>query len=64
MPIVQIHLMEGRDDDLKRTLVSKVTAAIVESICVPAEEVKIILSEMSRNHYAKAGILILDESAD
>ena len=61
MPIVQIHLIEGRTIDQKRALTRKVTEAIVESIGVPADAVKIILSDMTRHDYAIAGTLHLDQ---
>ncbi|MGZ9109075.1 MAG: 2-hydroxymuconate tautomerase [Micavibrio sp.] len=61
MPIVQIHLIEGRTIDQKRALTQKVTEAIVESIGVPADAVKIILSDMARHDYAIAGTLHLDQ---
>jgi len=61
MPIVQIHFMEGRSVAKKRKLIEKVTAAICESIDVPPEKVRIILSEMKPEHYASGGKLRLDE---
>lgn len=61
MPIVQIHLMEGRSDDLKRALVKNVTEAICASIHVQPKNVRIILSEMTGNAYAIAGTLVGDQ---
>lgn len=61
MPIVQIHLMNGRDNNKKRQLVEKVTAAICESLEVEASKVRIILSEMLPENYAVAGKLKLDK---
>jgi len=60
MPIVQIHLIEGRSEDEKRTLVSKVTDAVCESVNVPPEKVRIILSEMAGHNYSIAGKLVKD----
>lgn len=61
MPIVQIYILEGRTTAQKRKLVSSVTAAICESIDVPAEKVKIIITDMPNNNYANAGVLVIDE---
>ena len=61
MPIVQIHLIEGRSIDQKRALVEKVTQAVCDSVNVPPDAVKIILSDMARHDYAVAGTLHLDE---
>jgi 4-oxalocrotonate tautomerase len=61
MPIVQIHLMSGRTDAQKRTLVKSVTKAICESVDVKPENVRIILSEMNDNNYSFAGELVIDK---
>ncbi|SPF56737.1 2-hydroxymuconate tautomerase [Candidatus Desulfosporosinus infrequens] len=61
MPIVQIELLEGRTVAQKRSLVEKVTQAIVESIGAPAEKVTIIIRDMAKENYAKAGKLASDE---
>ena len=61
MPIVQIHLIKGRTVEQKRNLVKKVTDAVCETISVPADAVEVILSEMERENYAKAGTLHLDQ---
>lgn len=61
MPIVKIHFMEGRDVAKKRVLAKKVTQAICESLDVPPEKVRIILSEMKNEDYAVGGVLRLDE---
>ncbi|MBI4030909.1 MAG: 4-oxalocrotonate tautomerase [Proteobacteria bacterium] len=56
MPIVQIHLIEGRTAEQKRALVRKVTDAVCNSVSCPPEAVHIILSDMKRENYAEAGI--------
>jgi len=61
MPIVQIHLIQGRDKDKKKQLVKKVTQAICESLDVESKNVRIILSEMMPENYAIAGELVQDQ---
>lgn len=61
MPIVQIHLIEGRTIDQKRKLVESVTKAICESVNTTPEHVKIILSDMAKHDYAIGGVLKADE---
>lgn len=61
MPIVQIHIMEGRSLEKKRKLVESVTQSICDSLDVPAEKVRIIISDMAQENYAIAGTLIHDE---
>lgn len=57
MPIVQIEMIEGRTLEQKKLLVEKVTNAIVESVGAPPENISIIIREMAKENYAKAGIL-------
>jgi len=61
MPIVQIELFEGRTLDQKRSLAEKVTQAIVESTGAAPENVSIIIRDMSKENYAKAGKLACDK---
>jgi 4-oxalocrotonate tautomerase len=60
MPIVQIEIVEGRTLEQKRELSKKVTEAIVESINVPQDSVKIIIREMKKDNYSEGGILRCD----
>lgn len=60
MPIVQIHLLEGRDDNKKRALVKEVTKAIETTLGTPPEKIRIILSEMPYENYAVGGVLVKD----
>ena len=58
MPIIQVHLLEGRTVEQKRKLVSQVTEAVVKSLDVPPDAVRIILDEMAKRDYAVAGVLL------
>ena len=61
MPIIQVHLLEGRTADQKRTLVTSMTDAVVKSLGVKPEDVRIILEGMARDDYAVAGVLVSDK---
>jgi 4-oxalocrotonate tautomerase len=61
MPIIQVNLMEGRTVDQKRKVVREITNAVVKSLDVPPDAVRIILQEMSKENYAIAGTLKFDE---
>ena len=61
MPIIQVHLFEGRTLDQKRKLVASMTEAVVKSLDIKAEDVRIILEEMARHDYAIAGVLASDK---
>ena len=55
MPIVQIHLLEGRSNHKKEVLISKVTQSIVEALEVKEQSVRVILTEMPKQHFGIAG---------
>jgi len=61
MPIVQIDMIEGRTVEQKRALVKKITEVICETACCPAEAVTIVIREATKQHIAKAGILMSDK---
>ncbi|MGI6604650.1 MAG: 4-oxalocrotonate tautomerase [Firmicutes bacterium] len=61
MPIVQIELFEGRTVEQKREMAAKVTEAIVDSLGVPAEAVRIIMRDMAPENFAVAGKLRADK---
>ncbi len=61
MPIININLLEGRTVEQKRKLVVEITDAVVKSLNVKADTVKIILQDMAKNDYAKGGVLFMDK---
>ena len=58
MPKVTIEMFEGRSLEQKQQLVEKVTDAVVEAIDVKPETVDIILNNISKENWAKAGKLL------
>jgi len=58
MPIVQVHLLEGRTAEQKKKLVREMTASICSSLEVKPEQVRIILSEMKPSDYSVGGELL------
>jgi len=63
MPTVEVSMFEGRTIDQKRKMVKTVTEAICTSLTVPEEAVTIIIREMAKVNFAKAGKLKCDEPA-
>lgn len=56
MPIVQIHILEGRTDEQKENLIAEVTQAVSSTINAPASAVKVIISEMEKQHFGSEGV--------
>ncbi len=61
MPILQIEIIKGRTLEQKRAMVKKVTEAITETLNCPPEAVRIIIREMDKENFARAGVLVIDE---
>jgi len=57
MPLIQIHMLEGRDDVRKKALLEAVTAAVQQSIGAPLETIRVWIHEFSPSEYMAAGVL-------
>ena len=55
MPIVQITLMEGRDDEKKARLIREVTEAVHKAIGAPRENIRVILYEVKKTEFGIGG---------
>jgi 4-oxalocrotonate tautomerase len=55
MPIIRIEMIEGRSPERKQALIEKVTAAVVESLEVKPEQVRVLLYELPPEHWAVGG---------
>jgi 4-oxalocrotonate tautomerase len=56
MPIIQIHLMEGRSEERKERLIELVTEAAVQALDAPRESVRVLLNEMPKSHFGIGGV--------
>ncbi len=61
MPLIAIHLLEGRTDEQKKALLSAVTAAVHGSIGAPLETIRVWVQEFSPKEYMAAGVLAADK---
>ncbi len=57
MPLVEIHMLEGRTDEQKKALLDGVTDAIRDSLGVPLTSIRIWIREFSPKDYMVAGKL-------
>jgi len=55
MPVIMVHLLEGRSREVKRDLIRSLTRAACDSLAVPASSVRVILQEMAPEHFGIAG---------
>ena len=59
MPILQVHMLEGRTLEQKKRLVEALTEDVVEILNVKPEVVTIIIDELKRSNLAKKGELFV-----
>jgi 4-oxalocrotonate tautomerase len=64
MPLVEIHLLEGRTNEQKKAMLGAVTRAIQESIGCPIETVRIWIQEIPRTEYMSAGVLASEKKSE
>ena len=56
MPIVQINILEGRDDEAKTRLVQNVTSAVAESLDADLKTIRVLINEIPPVHWATGGV--------
>jgi 4-oxalocrotonate tautomerase len=57
MPLVEIHLLEGRTKEQKKALLESVTAAVHQSIQAPLDSIRVWIQEFPSDEFMAAGIL-------
>lgn len=60
MPVVQIHIKQGRTTEQKRELARRITDVLVD-VCGAAEErVHVIIDEVPEDNWGRGGRLLSD----
>jgi len=57
MPLIEVHLLEGRTDEQKENLLSAITRAVHESIGAPLPSIRVWIQEFPPREYMVAGEL-------
>lgn len=55
MPIAQLYILEGRSDEVKEALIAEITEAMVKTLGAPREVVRVIITEMPKQHFGMGG---------
>ncbi|MGW3769797.1 tautomerase family protein [Actinomadura verrucosospora] len=63
MPIIDVSLLTGRTESEVREMISAVHDAVVGSLGVPSESVRILVRELPPTHWAAAGETIAERRA-
>jgi 4-oxalocrotonate tautomerase len=64
MPIIHVDILAGRSLEQKRAYVKALTECSVKCLGCAPESVSVVLSDMSFEHYGRAGKLKVDELAE
>lgn len=56
MPIMEVHLLEGRSPEQKRAFTRALTAAAVDTLGVKPEQVRILIREIPPEHFCVGGV--------
>ncbi len=60
MPLIEIHMLEGRTDEQKRALMDAVTEAVRSTLGAPLTSIRVWIQEFSPREYMVAGELVAD----
>ncbi|GGO22500.1 4-oxalocrotonate tautomerase [Microbispora rosea subsp. aerata] len=63
MPIIDVSLLTGRTESELREMISAVHDAVVRSLGVPPESVRILVRELPPTHWAAGGETIAERRA-
>ncbi len=55
MPFAQIYMIEGRTEDQKRSVIEKVSQAIVDATGAPKDAVRVWIQEVPKTNWGIAG---------
>ena len=57
MPLIEVHMLEGRSDEQKKALLEAITRAVHESIGAPLPSIRVWIQEFSPKEFMVAGKL-------
>lgn len=62
MPVVTVHLLEGRTLEQKRRLVARITDALIEEAGARREMIQVRFLEVSKEDWGRGGLLGIDRT--
>ena len=63
MPLIQATIMEGRTQEQKEAFYQGVTQVVVETLNVKPEQVRVVLNEVPKTHWAIGGVSVAERDA-
>ncbi|OPX04565.1 4-oxalocrotonate tautomerase [Geobacillus proteiniphilus] len=56
LPLVQVHMLEGRTEEQKKRMIIEVTEAIARTLNAPKENIRIAIYELPKSHWSVGGV--------
>ncbi|MES9946116.1 MAG: 4-oxalocrotonate tautomerase [gamma proteobacterium symbiont of Ctena orbiculata] len=63
MPLIQATILEGRSQVQKEAFYAAITQVAVETLNVKPEQVRVIIQEVPKAHWAVAGVSMAEREA-
>ena len=57
MPLIEVHMLEGRTEEQKKAVLEAITKAVHESLGAPLPSIRVWIQEMVKKEYMVAGEL-------
>jgi 4-oxalocrotonate tautomerase len=61
MPVIQVHMLEGRTEEQKKELVKAINQAMIEIAKAKPEDTNVIIHEIPRTHWGIGGLLLAEK---
>lgn len=55
MPIIHVHILEGRSDEKKKRMARRVSEAVSETLDAPLETIRVLVHETSSDDWYVGG---------
>ncbi len=63
MPLIEVTLAEGRSPEKLRALITAVTKATAETIEAPVTNIRVVIREVPKTHWAAGDVTIAERDA-
>ena len=64
MPLIQATILEGRTQEQKEAFFRGVTQVAVETLNVKPEQVRVVINQVSKTHWAIGGVSVTERDKD
>ena len=64
MPLIQATIMEGRTQEQKEAFFKGVTQVAVETLNVKPEQVRVVINQVPKTHWAIGGVSVAERDKD